>query len=84
MRLKVIGNNLCNLTEQNMCHSGLSHPYITPTAASNVAANTTVKDILKSNPYIVFVSTPNVPDGRFERIEKEPEEPCLCKRLFLD
>jgi hypothetical protein len=48
MRLKVIGKNLCNLTEQNMCHSGLSHPYITPTAASNVAANTTVKDILPS------------------------------------
>ena len=25
----------------------------------------------KSNPYIVFVSTPNAPDGLFERIEKE-------------
>jgi len=40
--------------------------------------------IAKSNPYIVMVSTPNAPDGLFERIEKEPEETCLYKRLFLD
>jgi hypothetical protein len=32
----------------------------------------------------VFVSTPNAPDGLFERIEKEPEGVCLYKRLFLD
>jgi len=29
--------------------------------------------IAKSDPYIVMVSTPNAPDGLFERIEKEPE-----------
>src|ERR1044072_1543561 len=40
--------------------------------------------IAKSNPYIVMVSTPNAPDGLFERIEKEPEDVCLYKRLFLD
>ena len=40
--------------------------------------------IAKSNPYIVMVSTPNAPDGLFERIEKEPEETCLYRRLFLD
>jgi hypothetical protein len=40
--------------------------------------------IAKSNPHIVMVSTPNVPDGLFERIEKEPESTCLYKRLFLD
>jgi hypothetical protein len=40
--------------------------------------------IAKSNPYIVMVSTPNAPDGLFERIEKEPEDICLYKRLFLD
>jgi hypothetical protein len=28
----------------------------------------------KSDPYIVMVSTPNAPDGLFERIEKEPED----------
>ena len=32
----------------------------------------------------MFVSTPNAPDGLFERIEKEPEDTCLYKRLFLD
>jgi hypothetical protein len=40
--------------------------------------------IAKSNPYIVMVSTPNAPDGLFERIEKESEDTCLYKRLFLD
>jgi hypothetical protein len=40
--------------------------------------------IAKSDPYIVMVSTPNAPDGLFERIEKEPEEICIYKRLFLD
>jgi hypothetical protein len=40
--------------------------------------------IAKSDPYIVMVSTPNAPDGLFERIEKEPEDTCIYKRLFLD
>jgi len=40
--------------------------------------------IAKSNPYIVMVSTPNSPDGLFEKIEKEPEEVCLYKRIQLD
>jgi hypothetical protein len=40
--------------------------------------------IAKSNPYIVMVSTPNAPDGLFERIEKESEDTCLYKRIFLD
>jgi len=40
--------------------------------------------IVKSDPYIVMVSTPNAPDGLFERIEKEPEASCLYKRLKLD
>jgi hypothetical protein len=31
-----------------------------------------------------MVSTPNAPDGLFEMVEKEPEETCLYKRLFLD
>ena len=38
----------------------------------------------KSDPYIVMVSTPNNPGGLFERIEKEPEDTCLYKRLKLD
>ncbi len=40
--------------------------------------------IAKSDPYIVMVSTPDAPDGLFEKIEKEPEESCLYKRLFMD
>jgi hypothetical protein len=31
-----------------------------------------------------MVSTPNAPDGLFERIEKEAEDTCIYKRLFLD
>lgn len=31
-----------------------------------------------------MVSTPNAPDGLFERIEKEPEATCLYRRLYLD
>lgn len=38
----------------------------------------------KSDPYIVMVSTPDRPDGLFARIEKEPEEQCLYKRLKFD
>ena len=37
----------------------------------------------KSNPYIVMVSTPNQPGGLFEKIEKEPEETCIYRRLSL-
>jgi hypothetical protein len=31
-----------------------------------------------------MVSTPNAPDGLFERIEKEAEDACIYKRVFLD
>ena len=31
-----------------------------------------------------MVSTPNAPDSLFERIEEEPEETCIYKRLFMD
>ena len=38
----------------------------------------------KSDPYIVMVSTPNAPGGLFEKIEKEPENTCIYRRLLLD
>ena len=38
----------------------------------------------KSNPYIVMVSTPNAPNGLFDKIEREPEDTCLYKRVKLD
>ena len=31
------------------------------------------------NPWIVMVSTPNAPDGLFEKIEREPEEYLLVQ-----
>ena len=40
--------------------------------------------IAKSNPWIVMVSTSNAPDGPFEKIEREPEDTCPYKRMFLD
>src|SRR5919197_437591 len=40
--------------------------------------------IAKSYPYIVMTSTPNAPDNLFGRIEKEPENTYLYKRIFLD
>jgi hypothetical protein len=53
-----------------------------PPGQQQDARDVSERYIAKSNPYIVMVSTPNAPDGLFERIEKEAE--CLYKRLFLD
>jgi hypothetical protein len=39
--------------------------------------------IAKSDPYIIMVSTPNRPEGLFEEIEREPENQCLYRRIFL-
>jgi hypothetical protein len=38
----------------------------------------------KSDPFIAIVSTPNAPDGLMQRIEKEPFETCIYKKIFLD
>jgi hypothetical protein len=40
--------------------------------------------IAKSDPYIIMVSTPNAPNGLFQKIEQEPFEKCIYKRVFLD
>jgi hypothetical protein len=48
------------------------------------ATDVSERYIAKSNPYIVMVSTPNAPEGLFERIEKEAKGTCLYKRIFLD
>jgi hypothetical protein len=47
------------------------------------ATDVSERYIAKSNPHIVMISTPNAPDGLFERIEKEAEDICLYKRIFL-
>jgi hypothetical protein len=55
-----------------------------PPGQQQDARDVSERYIAKSNPYIVMVSTPNAPEGLFERIEKEPEVSCLYKRIFLD
>lgn len=40
--------------------------------------------IAKSDPFIVMVSTPNAPNGLFQKIEQEPFDTCIYKKLFLD
>ena len=55
-----------------------------PPGQQQDARDVSERYIAKSNPYIVMVSTPNAPDGLFERIEKESEDVCLYKRIFLD
>ena len=55
-----------------------------PSGQQQDARDVSERYIAKSDPYIVMVSTPNVPEGLFERIEKESEDTCLYKRIFLD
>ena len=55
-----------------------------PTGQQQDARDVSERYIAKSNPWIVMVNTPNAPDGLFEKIEREPEDTCLYKRLFLD
>jgi hypothetical protein len=40
------------------------------------------KYIAKSNPFIVMVSTPNAPGGLFQKIEQEPFDTCIYKKMF--
>ena len=37
----------------------------------------------KSDPYIIMVSTPNLPGGLFEKIELEDDKTCIYHRLHL-
>lgn len=55
-----------------------------PPGQQQDARDVSERYIAKSNPWMVMISTPNAPEGLFERIEKEPESTCLYKRLFLD
>jgi hypothetical protein len=67
-----------------------------PASQQEEARAVSERYILKSNPYIVMVSTPNSPRGLFQQIEEEPTEeqillqnlkdrrPCLYHRLFFD
>jgi hypothetical protein len=46
--------------------------------------NVAERYIAKSSPFIVWISTPASPTGLFAKIEKEPFDTCLYKKLFLD
>jgi hypothetical protein len=46
--------------------------------------NVAERYIAKSDPFIVMVSTPNAPGGLFQKIEQEPFETCIYKKIFLD
>src|ERR671931_2575467 len=68
----------------NVCLILLDEADFFPPGQQQDARDVSERYIAKSNPYIVMVSTPNAPDGLFERIEKESDETCLYKRIFLD
>jgi hypothetical protein len=55
-----------------------------PPGQQQDARDVSERYIAKSNPWIVMVSTPNAPDGLFEKVEREPEDTCLYERIFLD
>lgn len=55
-----------------------------PPGQQQDARDVSERYIAKSNPWIVMVSTPNAPEGLFEKIEREPEDTCLYKRLYFD
>lgn len=55
-----------------------------PVGQQQDARDVAERYIAKSDPYIGMVSTPNAPGGLFEKIEREPEETCLYKRIKLD
>jgi hypothetical protein len=46
--------------------------------------NVSERYIAKSDPFIVMVSTPNAPGGLFQKIEQEPFDTCIYKKIFLD
>ncbi len=60
------------------------HKNVFPIGQRADARDVSERYIAKSDPYIVMVSTPNAPEGLFERIEKESEDTCLYKRIFVD
>lgn len=44
----------------------------------------TERYIGKSDPYLIMISTPNDPEGLFNRIEVLPEEECIYRRFHID
>ncbi len=55
-----------------------------PPGQQQDARDVSERYIAKSNPWIVMVSTPNAPEGLFEKIQREDEKTCLYHRIYLD
>lgn len=53
-----------------------------PPGEQKDARDVSERYIAKSDPYIIMISTPNIPGGLFEAIEKEKD--CLYHRLFFN
>jgi Terminase RNaseH-like domain len=58
--------------------------FLTSESEQQELRSITERYIGKSNPFIVMVSTPNAPLGLFQKIEQEPEDSCIYKRVPLD
>ena len=54
-----------------------------PPGQQQDARDVSERYIAKSKPWIVMVSTPNAPEGLFEKIEKEPDETCLYTKIYF-
>jgi hypothetical protein len=54
-----------------------------PPGQQQDARDVSERYIAKSKPWIVMVSTPNAPEGLFEKIEKEPDDTCLYSKLYF-
>jgi hypothetical protein len=57
--------------------------FLTSESEQQELRSITERYIGKSNPFIVLVSTPNAPGGLFQKIEQEPEDSCIYKRISL-
>ena len=57
---------------------------LSPEVSTEEVRQVAERYIAKVDPFIVMVSTPNAPGGLFEKIEKEPFDTCIYKKVFLD
>ena len=76
----------CNRGLKDVAFNYLDEADFFPPGQQQDARDVSERYTTKSNPWIVMVSTPNAPDGLFEKIEIEPENiACVTAvtRLYL-
>ena len=54
-----------------------------PTGQQDKVREVNERYIAKTNPYLIWTSTPYLPGGLYEQIEDEPEDQCIYLRRFL-